>query len=45
VLLFSLRGVSQHQDIAQETAEHYYTVKTSDFVSLVQTIDKMLQAG
>lgn len=44
-LLFSLRGGSQHQNTPQETAEHYYTMKTSDFVSLVQTIDKMLQVG
>lgn len=44
-LLFSLRAAGQHQSTAQETAEHYYTMKTSDFVALVQTIDKMLRAG
>jgi DNA-binding response OmpR family regulator len=45
VLLFSLERAGQHQNTAQETTVQHYKTRTSDFISLVQTIDKLLQAG
>jgi DNA-binding response OmpR family regulator len=44
VLLFSLETAGQHRNTAQETTVHHYKTRTSDFISLVQTIDKLLQA-
>jgi DNA-binding response OmpR family regulator len=44
VLLFSLETAGQHRSTAQEVAIHHYKTRTSDFISLVQTIDKLLQA-
>ncbi len=44
VLLFSLDGAGRHRDRAADTGARLYTSKTSDFVSLVQTIDQLLQS-
>jgi DNA-binding response OmpR family regulator len=45
VLLFSLDTAGQRRDTEQETEVQYYMTKTSDFASLVQTIDRMLRTG
>ena len=45
VLLFSLESSGPHrQQKAVETGVKVYKSKTSDFVSLVQTIDRLLQS-
>ncbi|HWS88143.1 MAG TPA: response regulator [Pyrinomonadaceae bacterium] len=45
VLLFSLESSGPHrQQQAVETGVKIYKSKTSDFVSLVQTIDRLLQS-
>ena len=45
VLLFSLESSGPHrQQRAVETGVKVYKSKTSDFVSLVQTIDRLLQS-
>ena len=45
VLLFSLESSGPHrQQQAVETGVKVYKSKTSDFVSLVQTIDRLLQS-
>lgn len=44
VLLFSLDSSGHDQRKALETGAQVYLSKTSDFVSLVQTIDRLLQS-
>ena len=44
VLLFSLDSSEYDGPRAVETATQVYQSKTSDFVSLVQTIDRLLQS-
>jgi DNA-binding response OmpR family regulator len=45
VLLFSLESSGPHrQQKATQTGARIYKSKTSDFVSLVQTIDRLLQS-
>jgi DNA-binding response OmpR family regulator len=45
VLLFSLDAAGKYGDAGQDVTVHYFLTKTSDFAALVQTIDKLLQAG
>ena len=42
VLLFSLDSTGHNRDRAAEAGARLYVSKTSDFVSLVQTIDRLL---
>jgi DNA-binding response OmpR family regulator len=44
VLLFSLESSGSNRDEAVQTGIKVYTSKTSDFVALVQTIDRLLQS-
>jgi DNA-binding response OmpR family regulator len=44
VLLFSLESSGPRQQRALQTGVKIYKSKTSDFVSLVQTIDNLLQS-
>jgi len=44
VLLFSLESSGPHRQEAVQTSVNLYKSKTSDFVSLVQTIDRLLQS-
>jgi DNA-binding NarL/FixJ family response regulator len=44
VLLFSLESSRFHRGKPVETGARVFTSKTSDFVSLVQTIDRLLQS-
>ena len=44
VLLFSLESSGPHRRQSVETGVKTYKSKTSDFVSLVQTIDRLLQS-
>lgn len=44
VLLFSLESSGPRQQQALQTGVKIYKSKTSDFVSLVQTIDNLLQS-
>ena len=44
VLLFSLESSGPRQQQALQTGIRIYKSKTSDFVSLVQTIDNLLQS-
>ena len=44
VLLFSLDSTGHHNHRAAETGARLYVSKTSDFVSLVQTIDRLLHS-
>ena len=44
VLVFSLESSRFNRGTAVETGARVYTSKTSDFVSLVQTIDRLLQS-
>ena len=44
VLVFSLESSRFNRGKAVETGARVYTSKTSDFVSLVQTIDRLLQS-
>jgi len=44
VLLFSLDSSGRHATRAREAGVQVYLSQTSDFVSLVQTIDKLLQS-
>ena len=44
VLLFSLDSSGYHSTRAREAGIQVYLSQTSDFVSLVQTIDKLLQS-
>jgi DNA-binding response OmpR family regulator len=44
VLLFSLESSGPRQRRAVQAGVKIYTSKTSDFVSLVQTIDRLLQS-
>ena len=44
VLLFSLESSGPRQQQALQTGIRIYKSKTSDFVSLVQTIDRLLQS-
>lgn len=44
VLLFSLESSGPNREQAQQTGIKIYQSKTSDFVSLVQTIDQLLQS-
>ena len=44
VLLFSLDSAGNNTHRAADTGARLYTSKTSDFVSLVQTIDRLLQS-
>lgn len=44
VLLFSLESSGPHRQQAIQTGIKIYKSKTSDFVSLVQTIDRLLQS-
>ena len=44
VLLFSLEGYGKHRDEILKTGAQYYVTRTSDFSSLVQTIDHLLQS-
>ena len=44
VLLFSLESSGPRQQQALQTGVRVYKSKTSDFVSLVQTIDNLLQS-
>ena len=43
VLLFSLESTGHHNQRAADTGALLYVSRTSDFVSLVQTIDRLLQ--
>ena len=45
VLLFSLDTAGEYRDAGQDISVHHFLTKTSDFAALVQTIDKLLQAG
>lgn len=42
VLLFSLDGAGHHSHRVADTGARLYTSRTSDFISLVQTIDRLL---
>jgi DNA-binding response OmpR family regulator len=44
VLLFSLESSGPQRQQASQTGVKIYKSKTSDFVSLVQTIDRLLQS-
>ena len=44
VLLFSLDGSGHHSMRARQAGVQIYLSQTSDFVALVQTIDKLLQS-
>ena len=44
VLLFSLESSGPNREQALQTGIKIYQSKTSDFVSLVQTIDQLLQS-
>jgi two-component system, OmpR family, response regulator len=44
VLLFSLDSSGRHATRAQQAGVQIYLSQTSDFVALVQTIDKLLQS-
>src|SRR5215210_6959923 len=44
VLLFSLESSGPHRQQAVQAGIKIYKSKTSDFVSLVQTIDRLLQS-
>jgi len=44
VLLFSLESSGPYRDDALRTGARVYQSKTSDFVALVQTIDRLLQS-
>ena len=44
VLLFSLDSSGNNNHRAADTGARLYTSKTSDFVSLVQTIDRLLHS-
>ena len=44
VLLFSLESSGPNREQALQTGVKIYQSKTSDFVSLVQTIDQLLQS-
>ncbi|MDQ3805286.1 MAG: response regulator [Acidobacteriota bacterium] len=44
VLLFSLDGTGKHAPGSREAGVQIYLSQTSDFVALVQTIDKLLQS-
>jgi len=44
VLLFSLDSSGRHAPQAREAGVQLYLSQTSDFVSLVQTIDRLLQS-
>ncbi len=44
VLLFSLESSGPHRQQAAQAGFKVYKSKTSDFVSLVQTIDRLLQS-
>jgi len=44
VLVFSLESSRFHRGRPVETSARVFTSKTSDFVSLVQTIDRLLQS-
>lgn len=44
VLLFSLDSSGHHANRARQAGVQIYLSQTSDFVSLVQTIDKLLQS-
>ena len=45
VLLFSLEGYGKYQDEILKAGAQYYVTRTSDFSSLVQTIDSLLRSG
>jgi DNA-binding response OmpR family regulator len=45
VLLFSLDSSGHHAPHARQAGVQIYLSQTSDFVSLVQTIDRLLQSG
>jgi DNA-binding response OmpR family regulator len=44
VLLFSLESSGSNRDESVQTGIKVYASKTSDFVALVQTIDRLLQS-
>jgi DNA-binding response OmpR family regulator len=44
VLLFSLDTSGYHNRTGLDAGAHVYLTRTSDFVSLVQTIDRLLQS-
>ena len=45
VLLFSMDASGRSRNTAVNTGTQHYVTKTSDFAALVQTIDRLLQAG